>query len=494
MNKDPVLVLQMQRMGDLILSFPLLAKLLEAYPGHPLWVVGEQSFFEPLLPLSPQATYFSYTNAPDLRGHTFAAVINLSFRPEAAALAGLAKTDLLVGPWLNKRGRMFIKGQWQLYRASLTHNNRYNRYHWADLNTLDALPPPLALRPDWPLPRPLTRSDSEGSEGSRIGLFLGASEPEKHPDAPFWANLAKVLLKAGHKPVLLGGEGEKALGQTTASLIGAPHLNLTGRFSVAALAQFIRELDLLITPDTGPMHIAANLGTPVLNLSMGPVNPWETGPASPGHHILRPDLDCAGCWRCTQENARCRDTFTHAKVASVAAWLLAPQEPQGRISMQRRTHGLELLCTGRDEYGLYSLQSLIGPRTGSGPDAGGGPENLPETLARPALSRFWQAWFGALFGLFSQEAPGRAWQELRDFHPQAAQTLTGSAAALALALAKTFRANPTAILSTPEFWEQAHPLARPLSGYIQMYAQNEQGSRQAVMHALSLAEQVAELV
>ncbi|MCL1939040.1 MAG: glycosyltransferase family 9 protein [Desulfovibrionaceae bacterium] len=487
MNKAPVLVLQMQRMGDLVLSFPLLAKLREAYPDHPLWVVGEQAFFKPLLSLSPQATYFSYANAPDPRAHVFAAVINLSFRPEAAALAGKAKTEHLIGPWLDEQGQMFIRGEWQLYRASLTYNNRYNLYHWADLNTLDALPHSLALRRDWMLPRPLPQLGSASggrASGVRIGLFLGASEPEKHPDAPFWAGLAKILLKIGHKPVLLGGEAEKALGRATAHLLGAPHLDLTGRFSVAALAQFIHELDLLITPDTGPMHIASGLGTPVLNLSMGPVNPWETGPASPGHHVLRPDLDCTGCWRCTQENPLCRDQFTHAKAASVAAFLFSPQDPQGHISMLRRTHGLELLRTDRDEYGLYCLQSLTGARASAN----------PETLARPALSRFWQAWFGALFNLFPREALEQAWLSLRASHPQAAEKLAEAAADLALKLARAFRANPGHILSTPQFWEQADPLVRPLSGYIQMYAQNEQGSRQAFVHILSLAEQVAELV
>jgi len=482
MNKAPVLLLQMQRMGDLVLSFPLLARLGEAYPGHPLWVVGEESFFIPLLSLSPQATYFSYANAPDPQTHVFAAVINLSFRPEAAALAGRAKTERLIGPWLDAQGQMFIQGEWQLYRASLTCNNRYNLYHWADLNTLDALPHALALRRDWMLPRPLPRLDSVS--GSRIGLFLGASEPEKHPDAPFWAGLAKVLIKAGHKPVLLGGEAEKTLGQLTAGLLGAPHLNLTGRFSVTALAQFIHELDLLITPDTGPMHIASGLGTPVLNLSMGPVNPWETGPASPGHHVLRPVLDCSGCWRCTQEDVRCREWFTHAKVASVVAFLFSSRDSQGQISMRRRTRDLELLRTDRDEYGLYCLQSLFGPRS----------SQKPETLARPVLSRFWHAWFGGLFGLFPQEVPDLAWQALRDSQPHAAGKLAEAAADLALNLARSFRANPTTILSTPRFWEQADPLVRPLSGYIQMYAQNEQGSRRAFVYTLSLAERVAGLV
>ena len=480
MSASPILVLQMQRMGDLVLSFPLLAKLGEAYPGHPLWVVGEERFFKPLLPLSPQATYFSYDNAPDVRSHSFEAVINLSFRPEAAALAGQAKTDRLVGPWSDAAGQLFVRGDWQLYRASLTYNNRYNRYHWADLNMLDALSPALALREGWAPPRPLPGA----SEERRIGLFLGASEAEKHPDAPFWAALATILLKKGYKPVLLGGESEKALGQATAQILGAPHLlNLTGRFSVAALARFIGELDLLITPDTGPMHIASGLGTPVLNLSMGPVNPWETGPSSPGHHVVRPDLECTGCWRCTREQAVCRDQFSHARVASVVDTLFSPGDPALRVSMQRRTHGLEVLRTARDAHGLYCLESLLNSRPGTN----------PELRARPALSRFWQVWFGVLFGLLPAGERDLAWRELRDGHAEIAGELAEAAAALALSLARSFRTSPTDILSSPEFWQAANPLIHPLSGYIQMYVQNEQGSRPAFAHVLSLAEQVAEL-
>jgi hypothetical protein len=121
------------------------------------------------------------------------------------------------------------------------------------------------------------------------------------------------------------------------------------------------------------------------------------------------------------------------------------------------------------------------------------PDENSEALARLVLSRFWHAWFGALFRLFPQETTERAWQTLRDTHPHVAKKLAEAAADLALNLARSFRANPTAILSTPRFWEQADPLMLPLSGYIQMYAQNEQGSRQAFVHTLSLAERVAGL-
>ena len=155
MNAAPILIFQMQRMGDLVLSFPLLGWLGALFPGHPLWVVGERMFFEPLMPLSPQATYFDYAEAFDFRAQDFRAVINLSHRPEAAALAGQVRSDVLIGPYRDAEGRLFIKGDWQLYRASLTHNNRYNLVHWADLNALDIIPASLMLRTAWPLPRPL---------------------------------------------------------------------------------------------------------------------------------------------------------------------------------------------------------------------------------------------------------------------------------------------------------------------------------------------------
>lgn len=499
MSRAPVLVLQMQRMGDLVLSFPLLAKLAEAWPGHPLWVVGEERFFKPLLPLSPRATYFRYDNAPVPGPGVFHAVINLSLRPEAASLAGRARTDHLIGPWLDAEGRLFIRGNWQLYRASLICNNRYNRYHWADLNVLDLLPHARALREDWLPPRPL--ASVSGGKGGRVGLFLGASEAEKHPDAPFWAGLADALLKAGHKPALLGGEAERPLGRATAALLGAPHLDLTGRFSVAALARFIGELDLLITPDTGPMHIASGLGTPVLNLSMGPVNPWETGPSPPGHHVLRPALSCAGCWNCTRESPLCRDRFSPTQAASIAARMFSTGLSSPGLSAECR--GLELLRTARDEQGLYRLDSLLpagrrdapekAARCGSGGPLSAGQEERLEVLARPALSRFWQVWFGALFGLFPGETRDRAWQELRTAHPHVAEALSAAAASFALDFAASFRASPAAVLASPHFWKRAAPLVHPLSGYIQMYVQNELGSRPAFAQALSLAERIADL-
>ncbi|MDO9082402.1 MAG: glycosyltransferase family 9 protein, partial [Humidesulfovibrio sp.] len=142
MSGGPILVLQMQRMGDLVLTFPLLLWLSRCYPGHPLHVVAEESFFTPLLPVSPPAAYISWPEAASgaLAGQHYRLVVNLSIREEAARLAGRLSSDIKVGPVLGADGALRVRGVWQLYRASLVQNNRHNRFHWADLNALDMIP------------------------------------------------------------------------------------------------------------------------------------------------------------------------------------------------------------------------------------------------------------------------------------------------------------------------------------------------------------------
>lgn len=489
MNQAPILILQMQRMGDLVLSFPLLGWLGRAFPGHPLWVVGEQQFFEPLMPLSPKATYFNYGSDRQFSGVRFHSVINLSHRIEAAALAGKVESDSLFGGWLDGKGRLFINGNWQLYRASLTHNNRYNLYHWADLNALDIITPDIIRKTRWPIPLPFAENDGSGA---RIGLFLGASEPEKHPEADFWAKLARILLEKGQKPVLLGGKAELPLGNTVAGILKLPAINLCGRFDINALARFISELDLLITPDTGPMHIASWVGTQVLNLSLGPVNPWETGPFAPDHHIVRAALDCTGCWRCSQERAFCREMLRPTSVAALVKHIAS-----GRKTAMHGSHmnGIEFLRSSRDAHGLYSLETLQkGTKGGNTVKTLACCEETPE--ARRALSQFWKTWFGTQFGIFTAEQMEAVWSELKTGYPETAENLKESSTALLRELVQNVRSGSLKLLTDPEGWRHSRLLLHPFSGYLQMYAQNirdEAAERTVHTRILSLAEQLASL-
>jgi ADP-heptose:LPS heptosyltransferase len=496
----PILILQMQRMGDLVLSYPLLGWLGASFPGHPLWVVGEPAFFNPLMPLSPQVTYFSYTGHPNFTNERFHAVINLSHRPETAELASAASSDLLVGQYLDNDGKLRIRGDWQIYRASLTHNNYYNLFHWADLNALDLISETQMRRTNWPLPgsNAATETPQQAARPKRIGLFLGASEPDKHPDAPFWADLAKVLIRAGHKPVLLGGEAEKPLGRQAAALLKANSLNLCGKFSVRALAEFIAGLDLFITPDTGPMHVAVWIGIPTLNISLGPVNPWETGPFSYGHHVVRPVLDCIGCWSCVRPTVECKANLVPGRIAAVAEALLGG----GSLAdLSRTAKGLEVLRSARNAYGLYDLKPLFEPQQDEAlPTLPAEGKNNVEArlkaslaLARDPLSRFWQAWYGELFSRFKVGSAAAAWKQVEERHPAVVEPFFQGLADLALALTRTVRSDAAFLLRNPDFWREIPGPLRPLSGYIHMYVQNQDADRASLMYAVSLVERLQAL-
>lgn len=461
MSADPVLILQLRRMGDLILTFPLLLALGRRYPGHPLWVAADPRFFQELMPLAPEAVFFPPEHLPMLALHSYAAAINLDTRPEAAACMAALEAPLKLGPMTEGSG-LRVQGFWQLYRAALTRNNRHNAFHWADLHRLDVLPP----GPWWPWPTP--RSSRAGCRGERrIGLVLGASEAAKRPDARFWARLAARLARAGLVPLLLGGPAERDLGAEVARLARLPQANLCGRLSLREVAAVMRGLALCVTPDTGPMHLADWLGVPVLNLSMGPVHARETGPVSPGQWVLRAAMSCVGCWDCRRPRCSCKAAFTPEAVARAVLALLG--QPRGIPGGgDAAWPGLRLLRTGRDDAGLHTLVPV-----GNVPSAG------------RLLEDFWQAAFLCFAG--------------RDFAPLLRRRADALLAA-APALGERFRLALGRMLTgwarmggrpLPEnFWAAQPPMVRIFAGHAQMTLQNADFSKTAWQRVLERVELV----
>lgn len=471
MPEAPNLLIQLQRMGDLVLSFPLMAWLKAAEPERPLWVLAEPVFFKPLMPLSPSVVFFPPEAEEQLAHTPLHRVVNLSHRPEAARIAGRMKAEQKLGACCEGSATR-IRGDWQLYRASLVHNNRHNLFHWADLNALDLVSPAAMRRTTWPVPRIpcLTR-------GGRTGLFVGASEAAKRPDPAFWGELARELLRRGHKPVFLGGEAERPLGAATALAAGLPHSNLCGHFRLDELLRFLRKIDLLITPDTGPMHVGAWGGTLTLNLSMGPVNAWETAPFPPGHFVLRSTASCVGCWRCTRnpESPPCRELFRPARIAFLAHCLLS-----GRHEQFPRLSGLELLRTRRAaSSGLFELEKLSG-RSG---------EDFPRN-ARAALDHFWHEWFLDRLG---GRAPsfGHAARRLAEEYPRALLLLRDRLPRIQAECALALRRGS---LLPEAFWRGTPPMLRPLTGYLQLVLENGDYHRDAWKTALEHLEHLAALL
>lgn len=473
-KKEPILVIQMQRMGDLIISFPLLGWLSLLYPDHPIWVIGEEKFFHPLMPLSPEVVYFSYGNIDALKGIKFKLVINLSHRKEAAEIAGRVDAHKSFGLALSDKEQI-INGGWQLYRSSIVHNNRLNLFHWGDLNGLGIVDKDIIKKTYWP------RLKSFNNERAmQVGLFLGASEDAKRPGVEFWTALTKFLLQEGFKPVLLGGEKEKDLGYMVSKGLGSGALNLCGRFNVKELASFISGLDLLVSPDTGPMHLAVWSSVPVLNLSMGPVNPWETGPMAPGHYVLRADLPCLGCWECEHEEILCKELFIPRRVGQVIKALAADF---GNPDISACSQDLILYRTARDAYGLYQLEELVNPKID--------PQN--KKYPRPYLASFWKAWFGESLGVFEDGEALKKWSLLKDRNPDLASSFQSSLKSYMISLAGTTASAPSTFLTDKNLWHKAPRLLRPFSGYSQMYIQNYKASHESLLRVIFMAESLLDI-
>ncbi len=104
-------------------------------------------------------------------------------------------------------------------------------------------------------------------------------------------------------------------------------LNLAGKSSLKILAALYETADLVISTDTGPMHIAAAVKTPVVAL-FGPTAPWRTGPYGDIHQVLRTGAACSPCFKkeCPlgnrAEQKKCMNDITVEQVNAAVARIM----------------------------------------------------------------------------------------------------------------------------------------------------------------------------
>lgn len=97
------------------------------------------------------------------------------------------------------------------------------------------------------------------------------------------------------------------------SLMKSSSINLGGKTTLRDLAYLYRLASLLITTDSGPMHIAAAVGTPVIAL-FGPTNPERTGPYGNGHKVIQKEMACSPCFLKKCDSKKCMRDITVEEV------------------------------------------------------------------------------------------------------------------------------------------------------------------------------------
>lgn len=115
------------------------------------------------------------------------------------------------------------------------------------------------------------------------------------PADRFRALTGRLLARPGTRVALIGGQVARELCDSIAGPWHGRVLRADGQFSLLGTAELLGRADLLVTGDTGPMHLAAAMDTPIVAL-FGPANPVRTGPFAPNAIVLNKQLSCAPCF------------------------------------------------------------------------------------------------------------------------------------------------------------------------------------------------------
>ena len=144
--------------------------------------------------------------------------------------------------------------------------------------------------------RHLLESQGMKTNGRLIAIHPTTLWPTKLWENHRFGEVADRLIERGFQVAFTGGINDHATLDEICRGMSHRAIRLDGQTSLKTLAAIYRLACAVLSTDTGPMHIAAAVGTPVVAL-FGPTAPWRTGPYGSEHLVLRVGLDCSPCFR-----------------------------------------------------------------------------------------------------------------------------------------------------------------------------------------------------
>ncbi|MFA6015355.1 MAG: lipopolysaccharide heptosyltransferase II [Gallionellaceae bacterium] len=182
--------------------------------------------------------------------------------------------------------------------------------------------------PSWPIPRPILKISEERrlqvlqklglSLDKPVAIFCPGAEygPAKRWPVSYFAELAQILKDRGYNIWLLGSSKDKEVGDNIVALGNADCRNLCGTTDLGEAIALLSYASLVISNDSGLMHLAAALDRPMLAL-FGSSSPQFTPPLSDQAQVLKLDLACSPCFKreCPLGHFNCMRQLTPSLVA-----------------------------------------------------------------------------------------------------------------------------------------------------------------------------------
>lgn len=386
-----ILICNLTRFGDLLQTQPLLNGL--SAQGHSASLVCldafsaatgllrnlDKTFALPMAPITAMTHWQRQAAkvmevAAEIRNTTNPDwIISLTPSPVARLLTRLlaAPKTRLLGFGMDENGYGYNQGTWASFLAMAARDRQFSPFNLADI--LRKIGGKLAsANPGFNLAKPgekelaWAQAFTQGSLPANAKGFIcfqpGASAENRRWPIRHFQKLGKILWeKVGLAPILLGSSAEKHLAEKYGHDADHPWISAMGQTSLPQLAALLSRAPLLVTNDTGTMHLAAGLGTPSLAFFLATAQPWDTGPALHGCCCLEPALSCHPCGfdALCQRNNACREQISPETAAALILGWLQQGAWQAGVTESARQQA-RIWETVVDENGLMNLRSLSG--------------------------------------------------------------------------------------------------------------------------------------
>jgi len=392
---DNILVIQIARMGDFLQTTPLLGCIKQGQRKSKITllcdsllkeIVSYCGYVDEVYPVdmkkllsrkfNDSSTFENYSYLKkyfgDLAGKQFDTIYNLNYSNVAVLLASLPRSDRLCGYWFDEYTRTltmdpifsFLKvmikyrplSPYNLvdYFCMLLKNNQLIRRLQINIDSSDIT---------WC--RNKLDSMMIDNENIIVALQLGTRHEQRRWPTENYVQLAFEILKVPSvRLMLLGSREESILSSDFISrltiinkeLIKRIH-DLTGRTTGGQLAAILSRIDLLISCDTGTMHLAAALERPVLAIFIGSAFAYLTGPYGPNNWIVQARLPCSPC---IEDYPTCQGRQCHKLITAEAVALLAKHILGLDKSLHFKDENIEIIKTCWQD-GEIRYQRLMGP-------------------------------------------------------------------------------------------------------------------------------------
>jgi ADP-heptose:LPS heptosyltransferase len=361
-HKSKVLLVNITRLGDMLQATPTIAGIKQENPDSHITVMVEKQL-EDLCKILPgidrvigidlgftcrslaaersgviDAYQYISDLVDSLKSEKFDYCLNMSSSAYTALLLKMLNVPQTGGWTSDEEGYRVIESEWaRLFATSVHYQNRqYNSLNLVDVfrcsADVEAHPDKLQIRIDSDATEyadNFIRQAGFTNPGPLIAVQAGASQAKRQWSPARFVEMISILDKEHHARIILtGSKRELEIVNPILEASGSSNVvSAVGQTSIPQLAAILSKCDVLVTGDTGPMHISVATGTPVVAMFLASAYGFETGPYSSGNIVLQPVIGCGPC----NPNKPCSKPDCHETISPRLIAELAIQRTKGEV-------------------------------------------------------------------------------------------------------------------------------------------------------------------